>query len=178
MLLRKWTTSDSPAVAELEKICFKYPWSAEMVEETASGDNFCGYVAVAGDSSDESSREISENPASKPDSGYASVEKSFDGQKGEIVGYAGAVFASDVADIALVAVSPSHVRKGYAFGLVVALCEELFSRGVAFVYLEVRKSNFAAIKLYDKCGFKPVGIRKRYYEDAEDAMVMMKTEKQ
>ena len=165
MLIRKWTPNDSPSVAELEKICFKYPWSAEMVEETASGDNFCGFVAVDGESVSESAGGSGKNVADAASS---------DGQKNEIVGYAGAVFASDVADVALVAVSPSHVRKGYAFGLVTALCEELFSRGVAFVYLEVRKSNIAAVKLYDKCGFKPVGIRKKYYEDAEDAIVMMK----
>ena len=170
MLIKKWTPNDSPAVAELEKICFKYPWSAEMVEETASGDNFCGFVAVAGDCESDYPCDSSENSANESsDNGKNTV-----GQKDQIVGYAGAVFASDVADIALVAVSPSHVRNRYAFRLVTALCEELFSRNVEFVYLEVRKSNFAAIKLYDKCGFKPVGIRKKYYEDAEDAIVMMK----
>ena len=173
MLIRKWTPNDSPSVAELEKICFKYPWSAEMVEETASGDNFCGFVAVNSESANESTGDFVSKPSGGSGKNVADAARS-GGQKDEIVGYAGAVFASDVADIALVAVSPSHVRKGYAFGLVTALCEELFSRGVAFVYLEVRKSNIAAVKLYDKCGFKPVGISKKYYEDSEDAIVMMK----
>lgn len=141
MLIKNWTTEFNEDVYRLEQICFEYPWNKDMVEETASGDNFSGVVAV---------------------------------EDGKTVGYAGAVFALDVADIALVAVAPDYTRRGFAFALVNKLCENLLARGVEYVYLEVRRSNFAAIALYTKCGFAPVGIRKKYYENAEDAIVMMK----
>ena len=40
--------------------------------------------------------------------------------------------------------------------------------------LEVRESNFSAIKFYDKHGFKVVNIRKKYYFDEENALLMVK----
>lgn len=141
MLICDWMSEYCSDICELEKICFKYPWSAEMVEETSSGDNFAGVVAV---------------------------------EEGKTAGYAGAIVAADVADIALVAVAPEHTRKGIAFALVNRLCEKLSAVGVVNVYLEVRYSNEPAIGLYRKCGFSAVGIRRKYYEDAEDAIVMMK----
>ena len=39
-------------------------------------------------------------------------------------------------------------------------------------FLEVRVSNAPAISLYKKFGYEPYGIRARYYEDGEDALVM------
>jgi len=141
VFIRNWTSDDNKAISRLEKVCFAYPWSEEMIIETASNDNFTGFVAVEND---------------------------------EVVGYAGAVYAADTADIALVAVSPEHLRRGYGYSLVTELCRKLFSDGVAYIYLEVRVSNGAALGLYRKCGFMPVGVRKKYYENAEDAIVMLK----
>ena len=47
--------------------------------------------------------------------------------------------------------------------------------GYANINLEVRISNQKAIKLYEKCGFKIVAIRKNYYQDNhEDAYLMIK----
>jgi ribosomal-protein-alanine N-acetyltransferase len=47
------------------------------------------------------------------------------------------------------------------------------SHGVASVYLEVRRSNDAAIRLYRKHGFKSEGRRKNYYSSpVEDAVIM------
>ncbi len=39
-------------------------------------------------------------------------------------------------------------------------------------FLEVRQSNAPALALYLRCGFKPAGLRKKYYSDGEDAVVM------
>ncbi|MBN2012164.1 ribosomal protein S18-alanine N-acetyltransferase [candidate division KSB1 bacterium] len=45
--------------------------------------------------------------------------------------------------------------------------------GVHVSHLEVRRSNLAAIALYEKCGYRVVGSRKKYYEsDNEDALTM------
>lgn len=93
---------------------------------------------------------------------------------GEVVGYAGAIYAFDTSDIALVAVAPEFRRRGIAQNLLATLECELKKRGVSCIYLEVRKSNENAKNLYIKCGFLPVGIRKNYYENTEDAIVMSK----
>lgn len=142
MLIERWTSSHDSRVAELEKACFDYPWSEEMVGATSSSDNFFGLVLTEG---------------------------------GIVYGYAGAVCAFDSADIALVAVSPDRRRRGLGFAVVTALCDELFKREIREIFLEVRASNLSAIGLYEKCGFKAVALRKKYYEDAEDAIVMVKS---
>lgn len=46
-------------------------------------------------------------------------------------------------------------------------------RGAERVFLEVRASNGAARRLYEQCGFATVGKRPRYYEDGEDAIIMV-----
>ena len=40
------------------------------------------------------------------------------------------------------------------------------------IILEVNKNNIPAIRLYDKYGFKAVGVRKKYYNNIEDAILM------
>ena len=94
--------------------------------------------------------------------------------QGEVVGYAGAICAYDLSDIALVAVKPEFRRKGIAQNLLKSLEQALLKNGVKKIYLEVRKSNENAQNLYTKCGFYPIGIRKKYYENTEDAIVMEK----
>ena len=90
-----------------------------------------------------------------------------------VVGYAGAIYASEIADIALVAVDPAFRRQNIAESAVKALIDKLILKGVEKIFLEVRRSNTPAKALYNKVGFKEIGIRKNYYEDAEDAIVML-----
>ena len=48
-------------------------------------------------------------------------------------------------------------------------------KSVTIFFLEVRQSNEAAKKLYEKLGYSPIGTRKRFYErPVEDAIVMSK----
>ena len=42
------------------------------------------------------------------------------------------------------------------------------------ITLEVRVSNVVAINLYKSCGFNIVATRKKYYENGEDAYLMLK----
>lgn len=59
-------------------------------------------------------------------------------------------------------------------------CLDYFlKRGIRYATLEVRRSNMGAIRLYEKLGFRSVGIRRGYYSDTgEDAIVMMLNIKQ
>ncbi|MBQ7408690.1 MAG: ribosomal protein S18-alanine N-acetyltransferase [Clostridia bacterium] len=93
---------------------------------------------------------------------------------GEVIGYAGAIFAYDSADIALVAVQPEYRRNKIGEKLVNELIGALLLKKITQIFLEVRVSNESAKALYLKLGFKPVGIRKNYYENSEDAIVMLK----
>jgi ribosomal-protein-alanine N-acetyltransferase len=72
------------------------------------------------------------------------------------------------------AVHPDYRRRGIARALLDNVIQELRIEGCRFFYLEVRSSNYAARKLYEKFGFNMVGIRKGYYVNpAEDAVIMM-----
>lgn len=94
---------------------------------------------------------------------------------GELLGYVWARFVLDEGDIGNVAVAPGFRRRGAGAALLEALLEEAARRQAAVVQLEVRESNLAARRLYEKNGFETVGKRKNYYEKpAEDAILMSK----
>ena len=72
-----------------------------------------------------------------------------------------------------VAVDPECRQKGIGHALVQSLIKEGEKKGAVFFYLEVRESNLAAQKLYEKSGFTVSGIRKNFYQKpAENALIM------
>jgi ribosomal-protein-alanine N-acetyltransferase len=64
-------------------------------------------------------------------------------------------------------------RRGLARRLLNHAIQTGLSRGASLVTLEVRRSNTAAARLYASFGFESVDIRHRYYENGEDAIVMI-----
>lgn len=90
----------------------------------------------------------------------------------DLVGYAGLMFAPDEAHITNIAVDPSHRSRGIGRALLIHIVEVAITSGCTALTLEVRVSNVAAQNLYRQFGFAPAGIRQRYYENSEDALVM------
>jgi ribosomal-protein-alanine N-acetyltransferase len=90
----------------------------------------------------------------------------------EIVGYAGLWFGVDEAHVTNVAVRPEWRRSGIATRLMLGLADEVIDRGCPAWTLEVRVSGVGAQGLYRAFGFAPAGVRTRYYENSEDAIVM------
>ena len=94
---------------------------------------------------------------------------------GTVLGYVGMMYVLDEGYISNVAVSPDWRRQGIGSALITRLCELCESLGLSFVTLEVRAGNTPAIALYEKHGFRCVGLRKNYYErPREDALIMTK----
>ena len=94
----------------------------------------------------------------------------------KIVAYAGAWISFEEAQITNVAVHPDYRGQGIGTKLFAKFIEEVKSRNVTAITLEVRPSNEAAIKLYEKFGLRSVGRRKGYYIDNnEDAFIMWNT---
>lgn len=90
-----------------------------------------------------------------------------------LVGYAGAWGIIDEAHITTIAVKPELRRKKIGEMLLVRILEDCYKNEIKYVTLEVRVSNSAAIKLYEKYGFKSLGTRKGYYQNNnEDALIM------
>jgi len=90
-----------------------------------------------------------------------------------IVGYGGMWIIIDEAHITNVAVHPEARGFGAGDMLVEALFRICRKQKIPAITLEVRSSNFKAINLYEKYGFKQEGLRRNYYEDnGEDAVIM------
>lgn len=99
-------------------------------------------------------------------------------QQEKIIGYLGLQIVLDEGYITNVAVTKEHRGKGVAKSLMEKLIEMAEEKNLAFVTLEVRESNLAAINLYKKFGFEKEGERKNFYENPrENAHIMTKRRK-
>ncbi len=152
LTIRPVTYSDLPQVMAIERRSFPTPWSLSMFVLELSRPS--GVCLAATENGVERRRGITGRVARE-----------------HLLGY---VICSEYGDdwhIMNIAVDPEVRRRGLA----IALLEELFARaGQDRRYtLEVRTSNGAAIALYERFGFRPAGMRRRYYQDTgEDALIM------
>lgn len=102
----------------------------------------------------------------------AAVDATAVRRRGEIVGHAGLWFAVDEAHVTNVAVRAAARREGVGRRLMLVLADEAIRRGCTAWTLEVRVSSSGAQELYRRFGFAPAGVRQKYYENSEDAIVM------
>jgi len=89
-----------------------------------------------------------------------------------ILGYAVVWYFAGELHIGNLAIAPKWQKRGYGKRLLEHILGKFSEAEVA--YLEVRKSNTAAIRLYEKFEFVTLSVRKGYYFDGEDAIVMFK----
>ncbi len=93
-----------------------------------------------------------------------------------VVGYAGLWIVHDAdghqAHITNVVVAETARRRGVATRLMAHLARAAIERGCVAWTLEVRASSTGAQEMYRQFGFAPAGVRRRYYEGNEDAIVM------
>ncbi len=137
--------NDVDEVYDLEHALFKPPWSKKVFRDELALSNRRYFVAKSNDS------------------------KSFD----QVLGYGGVALMVDEAHIVNIGVAPAKQRLGIATGIVGALLISAIESRFTSATLEVRVSNNAAINLYTKFGFVPVGVRPNYYPDnKEDALIM------
>jgi len=90
-----------------------------------------------------------------------------------IVGYAGLICYGDEAHVTNIAVDPQQHRLGVGTRLLHELLTQAIELGGHALSLEVRVTNWGAQRLYGRFGFRPVGIRRNYYQELhEDALIM------
>jgi ribosomal-protein-alanine N-acetyltransferase len=95
-------------------------------------------------------------------------------RENRVVGYICVNYILDEGHIMNLAVHPDFRRQGAATVLMSEAIHELGQKGCDYLYLEVRASNSAAKKFYERFGFGVIGIRKAYYTSPkEDALIMM-----
>ena len=145
MIIRKAEPKDAGSISKIEELSIKRPWSIVLIEN-----------------------DLEKNP----NASYWVAE-----EDNEVQGFIGVHNIVGEINITNVAVHPDYRRRGIADELMKAMKAEFDARKAAGedivgITLEVRKSNTPAIKLYEKYGFKAEGIRKGYYSDGEDAVIM------
>ncbi len=91
----------------------------------------------------------------------------------DVVGYAGMICYGDEAHVTTIAVDPDQHRRKIGTRLLLDLIQAAVDMGARAVSLEVRVSNWGAQRMYGRFGFRPVGVRKNYYQETnEDALIM------
>ena len=94
---------------------------------------------------------------------------------GRVAGYANVYIIEEEVQIGNIAVAPDYRQRGIGSRIIDYVIAEATRRKSGYICLEVRQSNEAAQKLYQKFGFEITGRRKLYYRHPkEDALVMVR----
>ena len=145
--LERARKEDIDAIVAIENRAYPFPWTRNVLLDEIEGESF-SYVYVA--------RLIDES-----------------GQAGKMIGYHFFWLVADEIHILNIAVDPEYHGAGLGTILIQFAIQFGRERGATCTLLEVRVSNTAALRLYEKLGFTRIGIRKQYYSDSkEDAYVM------
>jgi ribosomal-protein-alanine N-acetyltransferase len=91
---------------------------------------------------------------------------------GRLVAYLGLMFVDEDVHVNTLATLPEHEGRGVATRLLLEGIEASIERGGVNLTLEVAAGNERAQALYRRFGLAPVGVRRRYYANGEDALVM------
>ena len=91
-----------------------------------------------------------------------------------VAGYLCFWFVSREIHLANIAVGKPYRRKGIASMLLETVVEAALARSATYIVLEVRSSNTVAKALYRKFGFVRAGVRRGYYENGENADILVK----
>jgi ribosomal-protein-alanine N-acetyltransferase len=140
---------DVPFVGVLEPLCFPSPWSQDTYRHEISRNQNASYWVL------------------RPDPGETRTDLP------PILAYGGYWLLGDEAHIVTIATHPEFRRRGLAEHLLCLMIERAQAGGATDITLEVRMTNTAAQRMYEKLGFVKVGMRKEYYRDnREDALLM------
>lgn len=146
LVIRSMTLSDLDSVVRIEELSFPHPWTR-----------------------DQFTTELDRGPVSR-----CHVAVMEDDGTGPVAGFIMAWLVEDELHITNLAVAPEVRRGGVAAVLLEQSILEATELGAIWCQLDVRATNTAARGLYSRFGFKPLGTRKRYYHNGEDAVVMGK----
>ena len=142
-------TEDLKRICEIEKAAFDDPWTEQMLLEDI------------------------ERSLEDPKTVFLTAKDPEDGS--EAVAYIEAfLIPGTFAEIQNVATMPERRRQGIARKMMLEIISMAKEQKIKELELEVRAGNTAAICLYGSLGFEETGLRKGYYQDGEDAVLMTK----
>jgi ribosomal-protein-alanine N-acetyltransferase len=143
-LIRKPQLIDIDAMMHIEEASFPEPWTRGMLLHEIASILSRGWLSAYDNGMDEPS----------------------------VAGYILFWIVAGEIHLTRIAVKDAWRGRGIGSGLMQAMFHSAKQEEARRVTLEVRSSNIAARKLYEKSGFTLAGVRPRYYENREDAMIM------
>ena len=90
---------------------------------------------------------------------------------GALVAMASGWLVVDELQVNVVAVDPTHQRRGFGTAVLTALIQQARQQGAKSATLEVAPCNTGATALYQRLGFTTSGTRRAYYSDGRDALI-------
>jgi len=143
-LIRPMREGDIPQIAAIEKMVFPTPWSEHALRSELKDNKMAMYLVIADEAEED-----------------------------KVLGYGGLWQIFDEGHITNIAIHPDYQGRKLGRILLAAMIKWAWDNGLKHMTLEVRPKNSKAIALYEKAGFRKVGIRPGYYEDTgEDALIM------
>ena len=94
-----------------------------------------------------------------------------------LVAFLNANISFEIAEIDFICVSETYKKKGISTMLINLFenaCKQMLKVPTHKILLEVGSLNIPAIELYKKLNFKEISIRKKYYKNGDDAVIMEK----
>jgi len=135
---------DLDEIMVIEKVSFPTPWSKNMFRK-------------------ELQLQISRN----------FVARAVGDEKKNIVGYINFWIFADEVHLNNIAIRKDYRGKGVASMMIREMIKRSWDEGALWGSLEVRTTNYAALKLYERYGYVIKGKRPHYYDDSkEDALIM------
>ena len=144
-------SGDLEALIRIENASFTQPWQRQAIIDELASQDACQWVAKASTSYNQT----------------------------VVVAYIFIRILTDEMHIMKIAVDPEWRHKGTATELLQTAQTEARRCGATKALLEVRPSNFAAIRFYEKAGYQTIAVRPNYYpKTRESALVMSKSLKE
>jgi ribosomal-protein-alanine N-acetyltransferase len=160
------TPDDLDEIMPLERRCFADPWTRRMYLSDLTTNEAATYLTL---------RMANGKWQMADDERQMANGKelfAIDHRPSPILAYGGFWLLLDEAHIATVASHPDWRGCGLGQWLMLALLDAAMARGAATSTLEVRAGNLPARRLYEKLGYEVTGLRKNYYRDGEDGLIM------
>ncbi len=88
------------------------------------------------------------------------------------IGYCGTMGVADTADVQTIGVLPEYEGNGFGRAMLEQMHERAREQGAERILLEVRADNPRAQRLYERNGYRAIHVRRGYYDDGTDAIIM------
>ncbi len=169
-MLMPMTPDDLDEIMVIERQSFTDAWTRRMYTNDLTQNELATYLTLRRTIEDGPQAPVGDVPSEAASAihGLSSIAY----RPSVILAYGGFWLLMEEAHIATIASHPDYRGCGLGEWLMLGLLDAAIARGATCSTLEVRASNRAARQLYQKLGYEATGVRKRYYRDGEDGIIM------